>query len=134
MWRSVSLLLFDIISALSFSPPTRLFIFFFFLNDTAPPEISTLPLHAALPISDLKFDVTDPTPTISGGALTQAQAEQGGAALLTWLPAGEFQITAVPGSAEGKVVIDQALWRDRKSTRLNSSHSQISYAVFCLKK
>src|SRR2546430_3532975 len=27
-----------------------------------------------------------------------------------------------------------ALTRDRKSTRLNSSHSQISYAVFCLKK
>src|SRR2546430_8054957 len=29
---------------------------------------------------------------------------------------------------------DQAVGRDRKSTRLNSSHSQISYAVFCLKK
>src|SRR2546430_10334309 len=28
----------------------------------------------------------------------------------------------------------RATWRDRKSTRLNSSHSQISYAVFCLKK
>src|SRR2546427_1658428 len=28
----------------------------------------------------------------------------------------------------------QLLTRDRKSTRLNSSHSQISYAVFCLKK
>src|SRR2546427_8826814 len=28
----------------------------------------------------------------------------------------------------------RARWRDRKSTRLNSSHSQISYAVFCLKK
>src|SRR2546427_1357451 len=27
-----------------------------------------------------------------------------------------------------------AIYRDRKSTRLNSSHSQISYAVFCLKK
>src|SRR2546430_12230886 len=27
-----------------------------------------------------------------------------------------------------------ASWPDRKSTRLNSSHSQISYAVFCLKK
>src|SRR5690349_24012696 len=27
-----------------------------------------------------------------------------------------------------------ALWRDRKSTRLNSSHVEISYAVFCLKK
>src|SRR5688572_31386089 len=40
--------------------------------------------------------------------------------------------------AEAKEVVagytaDQAL-RDRKSTRLNSSHSQISYAVFCLKK
>src|SRR2546427_9599735 len=33
--------------------------------------------------------------------------------------------------------LDAWLWRidqDRKSTRLNSSHSQISYAVFCLKK
>src|SRR5688572_32752251 len=29
---------------------------------------------------------------------------------------------------------DQPLSEDRKSTRLNSSHSQISYAVFCLKK
>src|SRR2546430_13010312 len=28
----------------------------------------------------------------------------------------------------------QKRWADRKSTRLNSSHSQISYAVFCLKK
>src|SRR5438270_9715101 len=31
-------------------------------------------------------------------------------------------------------VADDLLERDRKSTRLNSSHSQISYAVFCLKK
>src|SRR5256886_7248894 len=30
--------------------------------------------------------------------------------------------------------LDRSLTRDRKSTRLNSSHSQISYAVFCLKK
>src|SRR2546430_12325752 len=29
---------------------------------------------------------------------------------------------------------EAARFRDRKSTRLNSSHSQISYAVFCLKK
>src|SRR5688572_32106409 len=32
----------------------------------------------------------------------------------------------------GAAISDQ--WGDRKSTRLNSSHSQISYAVFCLKK
>src|SRR2546430_9626838 len=31
-------------------------------------------------------------------------------------------------------VLDQPAGADRKSTRLNSSHSQISYAVFCLKK
>src|SRR3712207_8377988 len=31
-------------------------------------------------------------------------------------------------------VLDQARVRDRKSTRLNSSHANISYAVFCLKK
>src|SRR2546427_6074489 len=30
--------------------------------------------------------------------------------------------------------IDETVRKDRKSTRLNSSHSQISYAVFCLKK
>src|SRR2546430_8737737 len=32
------------------------------------------------------------------------------------------------------VTLNSSSWRDRKSTRLNSSHSQISYAVFCLKK
>src|SRR2546430_7771749 len=36
---------------------------------------------------------------------------------------------------QGKRRLDlHAVERDRKSTRLNSSHSQISYAVFCLKK
>src|SRR2546430_16736966 len=47
-----------------------------------------------------------------------------------------------PVPQPGRRVVDRApLWavqsrrlRDRKSTRLNSSHSQISYAVFCLKK
>src|SRR2546430_4165792 len=36
----------------------------------------------------------------------------------------------LPGSSSSPA----SCWRDRKSTRLNSSHSQISYAVFCLKK
>src|SRR5437867_4196650 len=61
----------------------------------------------------LTFDVTGRVPLISSGALTQTQAEQGGAALLTWLPAGEFQVAAVPGSAEGKVVIDKLRWRGK---------------------
>src|SRR2546430_7351800 len=47
----------------------------------------------------------------------------------------------IPASQHGDIVIGNPIpgfpvleQRDRKSTRLNSSHSQISYAVFCLKK
>src|SRR2546427_6912373 len=52
-----------------------------------------------------------------------------GPSAVTWSPDGAELIYSMQGS----------LWRqqigsDRKSTRLNSSHSQISYAVFCLKK
>src|SRR2546430_13056499 len=39
-----------------------------------------------------------------------------------------------PSLGKHHVPEDRLLVRDRKSTRLNSSHSQISYAVFCLKK
>src|SRR2546430_4799513 len=48
-----------------------------------------------------------------------------------------FNILQNYGSAAAPVfyyVFDVMVLRDRKSTRLNSSHSQISYAVFCLKK
>src|SRR3712207_8194636 len=42
-------------------------------------------------------------------------------------------LVVTPGSAPVMTVLQQAS-RDRKSTRLNSSHANISYAVFCLKK
>jgi len=74
--------------------------------------------------TSLTFDVTGRTPTISAGALTLAQAAQGGAALLTWLPAGEFQIAAVPGSAEGKVVIDRSRWRGKEIRALTLAFSR----------
>src|SRR3712207_7487190 len=56
-----------------------------------------------------------------------------------------FQIAVLPGDGIGPEVIGEALrvlealrlpleFIDRKSTRLNSSHANISYAVFCLKK
>src|SRR5688572_31365161 len=51
--------------------------------------------------------------------------------------ASEYRRYGVPIDelvAEGNLGVVLALSKDRKSTRLNSSHSQISYAVFCLKK
>src|SRR5205809_5264572 len=39
-----------------------------------------------------------------------------------------------PAACVGNVVLKEAKHEDRKSTRLNSSHGYISYAVFCLKK
>src|SRR2546430_14474410 len=82
-----------------------IFFFFFFFNDTAPTEISPLPLHAALPIS---------------GTATIARRSPLG------LTARRVTLVS-PAMAKSAT-------SDRKSTRLNSSHSQISYAVFCLKK
>src|SRR2546430_10700091 len=43
-------------------------------------------------------------------------------------------VTGAPVDDVGAIVFDEVHYIDRKSTRLNSSHSQISYAVFCLKK
>src|SRR2546430_13487099 len=48
-------------------------------------------------------------------------------------PAGDTTAVAVPGAVRPAVKALRPA-EDRKSTRLNSSHSQISYAVFCLKK
>src|SRR2546430_3739269 len=83
-----------------------LLCFFFFFNDTATTEIYTLSLHDALPILGAARLSTSP---MSGAAASLAVSA--GSPQRVWM-----------------------VFRDRKSTRLNSSHSQISYAVFCLKK
>src|SRR2546430_7589666 len=58
--------------------------------------------------------------------------------LLTRIPFdNSLAVLGSPGAAEGKIIEAEKPEfsdGDRKSTRLNSSHSQISYAVFCLKK
>src|SRR2546429_9586652 len=98
-----------------------LYLFFFF-NDPATTEIYTLSLHDALPI----YSDTE----IARMLLDRAH------------------VALVPGEAFGAPGylrlsyatslerIEEGLRRleDRKSTRLNSSHGYISYAVFCLKK
>src|SRR2546427_5716261 len=92
------------------------FFFFFFFNDTATTEIYTLSLHDALPIYIVASRLADQ----HGLAGFLGHAAQGAA--------------AGAGADVGVQVDGQLLHADRKSTRLNSSHSQISYAVFCLKK
>src|SRR5437870_10127828 len=79
----------------------------FFFADPAPTEIYTLSLHDALPIY---FD-------FAHGKLLQSRFERD----------SRCDLTAVAAAKTTGV-------RDRKSTRLNSSHVAISYAVFCLKK
>src|SRR2546430_17162789 len=93
-------------------------VLFFFFNDTAPTEIYPLPLHAALPIWRGRGDGPQARAVFrSGGGTARGAADR------TALGAR----SALRPPRRGAI-------RDRKSTRLNSSHSQISYAVFCLKK
>src|SRR3712207_7531638 len=95
-----------------------------FFNDTATTEIYTLSLHDALPIS-----VAGPGPECrprrdpgpARGLVRRARRTQAA-------PAGRR------GPALGRSVDRRTARTDRKSTRLNSSHANISYAVFCLKK
>src|SRR5689334_23869700 len=84
----------------------------FFFNATATTEIYTLSLHDALPIS-------------RGGRAARAHRGRGHRQLGQDLHEGPPRRRARAAGPHGG---------DRKSTRLNSSHSSISYAVFCLKK
>src|SRR3712207_8995123 len=77
---------------------------FFFFNDTATTEIYTLSLHDALPIWSSHSPARPPP-----------------------LPIDTTERASTPAASRARVA-------DRKSTRLNSSHANISYAVFCLKK
>src|SRR2546427_6159620 len=57
-----------------------------------------------------------------------------GAGAVAFAPAAERALEQLPAMGLGETPVCMAKTQDRKSTRLNSSHSQISYAVFCLKK
>src|SRR3712207_8186231 len=98
---------------------------FFFFNDTATTEIYTLSLHDALPIS------------VKGARHRRARGC--GGAVLKYQKLGKWgvKVSAVSlGSwlTYGGATEEETARADRKSTRLNSSHANISYAVFCLKK
>src|SRR5436190_13273520 len=85
------------------------FRLFFFFNDTATTEIYTLSLHDALPICPRSRTVRPASASRAAGRRAGRCRDRG---------SGRRRSGA----------------QDRKSTRLNSSHTVISYAVFCLKK
>src|SRR3712207_7696964 len=95
-------------------------ITFFFFNDTATTEIYTLSLHDALPILPVDVDGYEiRTRNRKGGGIRRAGKSSGGERTSYGRQAPLYRTDRRP---------------DRKSTRLNSSHANISYAVFCLKK
>src|SRR2546429_4908146 len=93
-----------------------MYSFFFFFNDTATTEIYTLSLHDALPI-------------LFGTARAGVGHDVNRVDVALLVLAFE-RLKHFVGNFFGDVAPDG----DRKSTRLNSSHGYISYAVFCLKK
>src|SRR3712207_8615859 len=95
----------------------------FFFNDTATTEIYTLSLHDALPISERRRSVRP---------LGRGRVDAG-------RPVHRRRRARDPAPDVRALLREGARGHglrrlDRKSTRLNSSHANISYAVFCLKK
>src|SRR3712207_7709922 len=90
----------------------------FFLNDTATTEIYTLSLLDALPIFVFQTGVAATYATLTRRPPRPSNRSD---TVFFWV---SWPVASTP----------RAWRRDRKSTRLNSSHANISYAVFCLKK
>src|SRR3712207_8003560 len=97
----------------------------FFFNDTATTEIYTLSLHDALPIYTVldRWSAEDAEP---GREVVGEPLDDHGVAA-----EGEVRPVLLARADRDD---EPRVGRDRKSTRLNSSHANISYAVFCLKK
>src|SRR3712207_8444970 len=95
---------------------------FFFFNDTATTEIYTLSLHDALPISAYRDRHARRHRRQGGGSEAEAPRHH------------RRRRGCILARGRARLVRAAAALRDRKSTRLNSSHANISYAVFCLKK
>src|SRR5205814_5547740 len=102
---------------------------YFFLHETPTTELYTLSLHDALPI----WSVTSKRPSESPPTPSSAPARSNSSPIRA-----RRARNSPPFIASIKSIVSTASAqppaKDRKSTRLNSSHLGISYAVFCLKK
>jgi len=74
--------------------------------------------------TDITFAVDGGRGFVSDGAISADQVKQGGAALLTWLPAGELILPAAAGTADGRVVVDKVLWRGQEIRNLTLVYSK----------
>src|SRR5204862_6044042 len=107
---------------------------FLFFQTPPTPHSYTLSLHDALPISIGSIISSNTIPGSCAASSERERACARGAAL------GSRISSRNPELQQGTVAVIPALirscpgFKDRKSTRLNSSHVEISYAVFCLKK
>src|SRR3712207_6916391 len=102
----------------------------FFFNDTATTEIYTLSLHDALPICRCDSN------TVFAPARSQwvSRSMQYDRASSNDIVGPHIAPRYACGRGRRSPWHKRTDHRDRKSTRLNSSHANISYAVFCLKK
>src|SRR5205085_11623335 len=107
--------------------------FFFSLHDTSTTDIYPLSLHDALPIYSQQIQVLEGLEPVRKrpGMYIGGTGRDGLHHLIKEIADNSVD-EAIAGHATDMWVT--MLAEDRKSTRLNSSHSQISYAVFCLKK
>src|SRR3712207_7159543 len=94
--------------------------FYFFFNDTATTEIYTLSLHDALPILIRPRRTYVAASLVTGCSPTTLDHKS--------------KVRGFGKRLSGPRIFGATPLEDRKSTRLNSSHANISYAVFCLKK
>src|SRR5206468_7696839 len=101
-------------------------LFFFFFMIRRPPRSTLFPYTTLF----RSLGGAQPRPQRLGGERIREHLHD----RLT-LTDGEHALVDVrPDHLPDRLPLDKGVFTDRKSTRLNSSHDQISYAVFCLKK
>src|SRR3712207_8079940 len=93
------------------------------------PPRSTLFPYTTLFRSPVKLEF--PNVEVASVVSSPRDAHDSGSRSITWMSA--YPPATAPAAARAHIK-SPASRRDRKSTRLNSSHANISYAVFCLKK
>src|SRR5207253_9171669 len=106
--------------------------YFSFFNDTTATSIYTLSLHDALPIFD-RGPCAYLLESVEGGEKWGRYSFLGSGAPML-LHGSDREVVLSDGRRRRRIPVKTDVLEDRKSTRLNSSHVAISYAVFCLKK